>query len=184
MDYTKLYGDIFKGNEEYNIHIQDRDRYDYVINEIINNNYKKIIDISSGRGFFIKYLREKSELIDITSTDLSKFNDLDIKFIRLNLMNKSDYNNVVETYDFLSCLDVLEHVEETNIEDIFIFFKALSNNFCFSIANHPEVYDDIEYHLIQKDKFWWDDTLSKHFDIIESFICYDGLLYKYILKSK
>lgn len=184
MKYKEVYDNIFNTKMRYNVHIGDKDRYDFVIENIIQNNYKKIIDISSGRGYFIKYLKELKNDIDITSTDLKKFNNIDVKFIELNLCEKSDYQKIVEKYDHLSCMDVLEHVEEKHIEDILQFFSTLSNNFCFTIANHSDVQNGVELHLIQKNMNWWNDVLNRNFIIIKSFSKYNNRLYCYVLRGK
>jgi len=185
MEYKKIYDEVFNNNKEYNYHVYDKDRYDFVINEIFKNNYNDVIDISSGRGFLIKYLMEKNQNINITSTDLSKFNDLDINFVQLNLTEKSDYDKITNKYDFLSCMDVLEHIELKYIHDIFYFFKSISNNFAITVANHSDIFSGHELHLIQEDKLWWDNVFSKYFIIVDSWSGgWKGLLYSYILKNK
>lgn len=184
MKYKKIYNEIFSNNIEYNNHIIDRDRYNFAINEVINKNYKKIIDISSGRGYYIKYLMEHDKTIDITSTDISKFNDIDIRFIELDLVNKEDYLKLNPQYDFLTCLDVLEHIEEEYIDQVLEFLSNIATNFCFSIANHSDIQKGVELHLIQKNKEWWDNKLNNYFTIYNSYSIYNNRLYCYILKSK
>lgn len=184
MKYEEIYENVFNNKPNYNVHISDKDRYDFVIEEVIFNKYKKIIDISSGRGYFIKYLSELKQDIDITSTDIKKFNNIDVKFIELNLTQKSDYLKFVEKYDHLSCMDVLEHIEEKYIDDILQFFCTLSNKFCFTIANHSDVQNGVELHLIQKDVEWWNNVLSKYFIIKKDFKKYNDRLYCYVLESK
>jgi hypothetical protein len=213
MNYLKTYTDIFKlknihlisqfkkynvskesidfftqiineNGDDYMYNDGGVDRYDFVVEEIVKNNYKKIIDISSGRGLLIEAIKNVNPNIDITSTDLSKFNEIDVKFIELDLTNKNDYHKVIEKYEFLSCLDVLEHIEEKYIEDILIFFKSLAENFIFTIANHSDIINGIELHLIQKDKIFWNILLTKHFEIVDTFSKYNNKLYCYILKNK
>lgn len=184
MNYIDIYKNLFIKKDNYNVHILDKERYDFVINEIINNDHKKIIDISSGRGFFIKYLLEKKSAVEITSTDLEKFHNYDVNFIKLDLSNKSDFLNITEKYDLLSCMDVLEHIEEKYIEDILLFFTGLSNNFCFTIANHSDIHNGVELHVTRKNKDWWDKKLNNYFTIKNSFVKYDNRLYCYVLEKK
>jgi hypothetical protein len=183
VDYVNVYKNIFSQNNIYNEHINDRERYDFVIDEIKKNNYNKVIDISSGRGNMIKCIKDIFPDINITSTDLLKFNDIKVDFIQLDLTSENDRNSVRDKYDFLSCLDVLEHIEENEINNILRFFKSISKNFCFSIANHSDVQNGVEVHLIQKDKIFWDKILSEHLCIVESFIKYENKLYCYVLKT-
>ena len=181
MSYLETYQNLFISEEHYNDHVVDKGRYDYVLNHISKNNYQNMIDISSGRGCLIKYIKKENINIDITSTDLFKFNNIkDIKFIQLDLTNTNDYTNITQEYDLLTCLDVLEHVEEEFIDQIFELFTRLSDNFCFSIANHSDIHNDVELHLIQKEKDWWTDKILKYFKIIETFNYYPNL-YNYIL---
>ena len=49
MDYLNTYRPLFQ-TDNYNVHIYDKSRYDYVIDTILKNGYKTIIDISAGRG--------------------------------------------------------------------------------------------------------------------------------------
>ena len=181
---SSIYKRIFMKHKEYNVHDIDKDRYDFVIDGIIDNDYNKIIDISSGRGSLIKHLRNKKQDIHITSTDIHKFNNLDVEFIQLDLTKKDDLNKITETYDMLSCLDVLEHIEEKHINDVLLAFKKISNHFCFTVANHSEIIDRFELHLIQKNKDWWDEIFENHFTIINSFVKYDDRSFCYTLKNK
>jgi len=184
MDYSGIYKKLFNVKDNYNVHVSDKERYDFVIEEINKNNFKNIIDISSGRGYFIKYLKEKSQNVEITSTDLEKFNDYDVKFIKLDLSDKSDYDKFTEKYELLSCMDVLEHIEEKHIDDILLFFCGLSDKFCFTIANHSDVHNGVELHVTRQNKDWWDKKLSNYFTIKNSFVKYDNRLYCYILDKK
>jgi 2-polyprenyl-3-methyl-5-hydroxy-6-metoxy-1,4-benzoquinol methylase len=179
MDYEKIYTGIFQTQEYNNFH---RGAFDFVLEEINKHHYKKIIDISSGRGLLLKIIQEQHPEIDLTSTDLVQFNDLDVQFISLNLTNQTDYNKITEQYELLTCLDVLEHLEESSIEGVMQFFKKIAKNFCFTIANHSDVFNGTELHLIQKEKQWWDKILSKHFEIDSSLDRTD--LYSYILRRR
>jgi len=184
MEYKKTYKNLFDRDSRYNVHVEDKHRYDFVLNEIMSKGYNNMIDISSGRGFLLKYVREiKSEMV-ITSTDLMKFNDLDVNFIELDLTKVEQYERVNGTYQMLSCLDVLEHVEEKYVDDILSFFASKADSFCFSIANHPDIINGIELHLIQKDMGWWNDKLNKYFTITNSFSVYGDRLFCYVLSRK
>jgi hypothetical protein len=184
MDYLKIYEGIFNEYENYDNHIGYIDRYNYIIKEISKYSYKKIIDISSGRGVLIKLLQNKFSDIKICTTDIKKFNDIDVDFIKLDLTNKIEYNNIIDKYDLLLCLDVLEHIEEEYIDDVLNFLSSISENFCFSIANHSDIKNNYELHLIQKNKKWWNTKLKKYYKIIKTFNKYDNKLYCYILTKK
>lgn len=184
MDYLKIYEEVFKNYDDYDMHIGYYDRYNYILKELNIKKYQKIIDISSGKGILIKILQEKFPSIDICCTDIKKFNDINVNFIKLDLTNKNDYNNITDKYDLLLCLDVLEHIEEKYIDDILEFLLSLSTTFCFSIANHSDIKNNYELHLIQKNKKWWNKKLKKYYKIIKTFNKYDNKLYCYILTKK
>lgn len=184
IDYNAIYNNVFSTKQGYNVHIKDKDRYDFVINEVTNNGYHKIIDISSGRGYLLKYLKESIKDIDITSTDLEKFNDYDVSFVKMDLSKEDEYNNIQDTYDFLSCLDVLEHLDIKHTNGILSFFSKLSDNVCLTVANHSDMPSGIQLHLVQENKTWWDNIISIYFTIDSSFSNRNGDLYSYVLKSK
>ncbi len=115
---------------------------------------------------------------------MEKFHNYDVNFIKLDLSNSSDYDKFTETYDLLSCMDVLEHIEEKHINDILSFFCKLSQKFCFTIANHSDIHNGIELHVTRKNKEWWDKKLNNYFNIKNSFVKYDNRLYCYTLEKK
>lgn len=184
MDYLKIYEEVFNNYDEYDMHIGYHDRYDYILKELNTKKYQTIIDISSGKGILIKIIQEKFSNIDICSTDIKKFNDINVKFIKLDLTNKDDFNNIPDKYDLLLCLDVLEHIEEEYIDNILEFLSSLSATFCFSIANHSDIKNEYELHLIQKNKRWWNKKLKIYYNILKTFNMYNNKLYCYVLTKK
>jgi 2-polyprenyl-3-methyl-5-hydroxy-6-metoxy-1,4-benzoquinol methylase len=178
-EYIKL----FENNIEYNNHLNDLYRYDFVINEIKKNGYKSIIDISSGRGFLLDRIKNNFNDVKITSTDIKKFNNIDVEFVELDLLNIPTSIRL-EKYDLLSCLDVLEHFHESDIDSILRFISKLSNNFCLSIANHSDNINGCELHLTQRNKDWWLSKIYGYFNVIDSFNMFNDRLYCFVLKKK
>lgn len=184
MDYVEIYESVFNNYDDYDKHIEYYDRYNYILEELNTNKYQKIIDISSGKGILIKIIQEKFSNIDICSTDIKKFNDINVNFIILDLTNKDDYNNITDKYNLLLCLDVLEHIEEKYIDDVLEFLSSLSTTFCFSIANHSDIKNEHELHLIQENKKWWNKKLKKYYKIKKTFNLYNNKLYCYVLTKR
>lgn len=184
MEYKKTYDNIFGDVANYNVHVEDKSRYDFIINEIIANDYETMIDISSGRGYLLKYVNEIKPQIELTSTDLKKYNDFDVDFIELDLTKTNEYERVNGVYEFLSCLDVLEHIEEKYINNVLKFLSTKATNFCFSIANHSDIIKGVELHLIQKNMMWWNENLNQYFTISNAFTMYNDTLFCYTLKTK
>jgi len=47
----------------------------------------------------------------------------------------------------------------------------------FTIANHSDIINGVELHLIQKDEKFWTEILSQHFKIKNLEIAYNNRLY-------
>ncbi|NBR60034.1 MAG: class I SAM-dependent methyltransferase [Actinobacteria bacterium] len=185
MDYKKIYENTFN-LDWYSVehHIQ----YDYIINAVKNLNLdnNNIIDIGSGRGHLLKQLLENNiHNLEITSVDLKKFhNHNNIKFIECDLSKSSDRNKLLENeYDILICSDVFEHLDKSFIEDVIIMCSKLSKTCIFSIANHSDIINGVELHTIQEKDSWWENIITKYFQINKKDIYYNGILYMYICTS-
>lgn len=182
MDYTSVYKNMFK-QASYNN--QDSVSYSKAI-EFINKipNVKSVLNIGSGKGNLEKVLLKRNNL-KIISCDLDNFleNVIPHQFIRIDLSNYETLESLPKV-DALTCLDVLEHIEEKHLDYIFSKLSSLSNNLFFTIANHSDVINGIELHLIQKPKNYWDIILQKYFDIKQFEEYYNGRLLSYELKTK
>ena len=185
MEYRKVYDEIFK-KESYNVHDSDIDRYHFVIDEVINNNFKTIIDISSGKGNLIKLLLNLNQDLKITSTDINKYHSFDVEFFEIDLSNNIANNENLKNkkYDILTCLDVLEHLEEKYIDGILKSFSLLSNRVLLNIANHSDIQNGVELHLTQKNFEWWNSKIENYFNIESIEVKYNNRLYVYNLKTK
>jgi hypothetical protein len=142
-----------------------------------------VIDIGSGRGNVINILQDLDSEIEITSTDLIKFHNFECRFHELNLCDPATYIKG-RKFELLVCLDVLEHIQKEWIEDVFNFFSTISTNLILTIANHSDIKDGVELHLIQEDMGYWKPMLEKFFQIEYFDTKYDGRLYLLILKNK
>lgn len=184
MVSVETYNKVFL-NKNYNNHENDLIRYEFVLNEIKKNGYRNIINISSGRGYLIKEIINNMTNVDILSTDINKYHNIDVKFKNLNLCNKETFKQLSNmNFDVLSCLDVLEHIDYVYIDEILLFFSTLSNNICLSIANHSDIQEGVELHLIQETHYWWTEKLTKYFNVLNFNSMYDNRLYCYVLKVK
>ncbi len=184
MNFHEIYEKSFE-NQNYNFHPENEFRYSYVKNYVESNKVKKIIDIGSGRGTLIEVLKKIDTNIEIFSSDLKKFHNWEVPFFEINLCNKETFKEFEDnSFELLVCLDVLEHIKKECIDDIFSFFQKISKNLIFSIANHSDVQNGVELHLIQEDMSFWSPIILKYFEIIHSETQYGGKLYLLTLKSK
>jgi cyclopropane fatty-acyl-phospholipid synthase-like methyltransferase len=165
-------------------------RYQITNDVVKKNNVKNIIDIGSGRGVLLDFLIEENPEIKILSTDLENFHNLNFDFRKIDLSDNKTFFEVNEKYELLSCLDVLEHLEENLLDDVFSWFSKISENQVLTIANHSEILNGKEIHLIQENLDYWEPIVLNHLEIIskETKVFYHmgrpHYLYILITKSK
>lgn len=181
INYLKLYTDTFI-HAEYNS--SDSLSYSFLSSSVkhlkdTDNEVKSILDIGSGRGNVITTLLEHFPMNIITSADLKKFHDYTCNFIELDL--SKDFN--LAKYDLITCLDVMEHLEENLVDRVFKSISEASKFQVFSIANHKDAPYEIDLHLTIQDCDWWTNKLEKYFEIIDVKSIYD-CLYGFVSKTK
>jgi len=175
MKYLENYRYLFKTHPNYNkgdLSIN----YSYPLEYIRTNqsHLKTHIDISSGRGGILNFMKEFPDIVS-TSTDIEKFNTLDIDFIPIDLtQNISDLKT--RHWDVLTCLDVLEHIEESYIDSILQTFSEISDICLIAIANHEEVIDGIRLHITNYDQIYWMDKLKQYFTVLKTEMLHNGRL--------
>lgn len=103
--------------------------------------------------------------------------DLTVKEDRENILTK------YPTFDFLTCLDVLEHIEELYVEDIMQFFSKVAKKSLVIVANHSDIQNGTELHLIQKPLFWWESLFIKYFKIIEKKSIHNDRAYVFVMNQ-
>jgi hypothetical protein len=162
---NETYKDLFK-DPSYNLHSDEEKRFQFVLNYIKQNEINSIIDIGSGRGNLLRQLKIEKPDLQILSVDLEKFHELDVPFVRMNIENINDRKAILNlNFDLLTCLDVLEHIEYESVNDVFEFFSKISKHQIFSIANHPDIQNGLDIHLIQEDAFFWTKRILKYLNI-------------------
>jgi hypothetical protein len=73
--------------------------------------------------------------------------------------------------DLVCCIDVLEHIEPTRLENVLVELSSITKNYgFFSIHMGPAAKilpDGRNAHLIQKPSGWWLLQLCKYFDVVQ-----------------
>jgi len=180
MNYLNVYDNAFSV-QEYNIPQRrtDEPRYNFV-NDFVKknkNDVKNIIDIGSGRGILLELLLNTHNDINIISCDINKYHNVqNVEFHKIDLSNKDTYLNICRQ-DLLTCLDVMEHLDKSFIEDVFLYFSQISKKSIISIANHSDILNNVELHTIQEDDSYWTPIIKKYFKI-------ESITEEYIVKSK
>lgn len=185
MNYKDIYKNIFK-KEYYNDDTSESYllAFDFLKK---NKNITKICDIGSGRGNLIKKIINYENNYNINCYDLENFLDtILLNYVDFYEINISiiDELKIIKQCDLLFCLDVLEHIEEEYIDNILEIFSKKSQKVFLSIANHSDIIDDRELHLIQKNNIFWDEKILKFFNIINYEEKYGGRLMAYSLEGK
>jgi len=184
MDYKKIYESSFN-QTGYNLHPDNEFRFQFVNDYIKTNEINSIIDIGSGRGNILKIIKETYPNVEVTSTDIKKFHNIDVPFFELNLCDTETYDFLNERkFDLLSCLDVMEHIEKKCVDDVLKFFSNISKKVLLTIANHSDVQNGIELHVIQEGMNFWGPVIEKYFFIDDVEVQYNGRLYLLKLTSK
>ncbi len=130
---------------------------------------KSIIDIGSGRGPVLIELLNHFQRSQILSCDLKKFHDIEVPFLKLDLTEFKDREAILRVFpqfDFLTCFDVLEHIERQELHAILRFFKELSKKHLIIVANHSDNWGQ-ELHLIQEPMDWWEESFGEYFKILD-----------------
>jgi 2-polyprenyl-3-methyl-5-hydroxy-6-metoxy-1,4-benzoquinol methylase len=186
MEYDKIYQNVFKNNKNYNSdHSISYQKGMFFLQSIMaETKINSITDIGSGKGNLIRKITELYSN-KIFSYDLECFYDAkafnDVEFKKLNLATSEIEN--IEKVDFLFCLDVLEHLEEKHIDNILFNFSKKAKHLFLTIANHSDIIDGIELHLIQKPNYFWNEKINKYFKILNYESAYDDRLMCYSLET-
>lgn len=119
-----------------------------------NNKINSILDYGCGKGHFVEYIQQKHPDINISGFDVA---------------NEQYLTKPTNTFDLIVCLDVLEHVEFGNLQNVLADIKVLTGKlFICSIANYPaakKLPDGRNAHVTQLGFAQWMMHLSLYFRV-------------------
>jgi 2-polyprenyl-3-methyl-5-hydroxy-6-metoxy-1,4-benzoquinol methylase len=128
------------------------------------NKYKKwlvnpICDLGCGRGDTVEYLRKQNYIID--GFDFVK---LDNNMLIADITKPMD----LRMYETVICFDVLEHLTDKEIEELFKNIKQCMY-VIFSVSNTDSIdWGTKDLHINKKFLKEWDKVIKKDFKIIET----------------
>ena len=133
-----------------------------IIKKIITyENINSMIDYGCGKGNFY---RNAFNLEDKLIPPLRKFWDIDIKLYDPCYEKYSKFTKD-ETFDLTICIDVLEHVPETDIEWILERFSKISKKFIFiNVACYEAIAllpNGKNAHINIQKPNWWSNKIEK-----------------------
>jgi SAM-dependent methyltransferase len=153
MSTTSLYNKIYK-NPAYND--KDNTKIQIVHDWLDEGNYETILDIGCGRGHYIKAL--PFNIIGVEPSTILFKTDL-TKITAIN----SDIMSYKGNADALYCMDVLEHIAYQDIDDHLEKLLNMAPSALYGIANHSDIQEGVELHLIQEGAGWWLNKLGQYY---------------------
>ena len=159
-------------------------QYTFVKNECVKRKPSSILDIGSGRGNFLREVHQVLPETKIHSCDLDNYHNLDFvdSFQTINLCEEKDV--IKGKYDMVTCLDCLEHLTYDAINGVIEKIANVTiHNAIFTIANHSDIINGVELHLIREGTVYWNNLLSKYFNIDYEEVLLNGRLMYYILSK-
>ncbi len=154
-----IYDEIFASDPNYNAVIDYK--LDVVLGWVKKNNFRHLLDVGCGRGHYLKLLSEKG--IKVTGLEPSKFIADTLKDYEVVNDDILGLGKKGKEWEALICMDALEHIEPTEIEETIKALASLSPRALLGIANHSDKWRGTELHLIREDPWWWVSLLSKHY---------------------
>lgn len=122
--------------------------YKHEINKIINEkNIKSILDYGCGKAIFQKYLFKN---LNVTNYDpaVKKFS-----------------NRPQGKFNLVICIDVMEHVEESKIEEVLEDVFNFGEYIFLTITCYPALQvlpNGKNAHYTVKEPIWWEEKLKKY----------------------
>ena len=157
--YKRIYDDAYTAIDNYNYHNVVKDIYVDVYAAYVNG---KILDAGCGEGIHLKRMISSGHDafgIELSTVCCDKYLQ-DIPHKNIDILS---YAREGHSFDGLICMDVLEHIPPENINETLMALSKLSNSAFLGIANHSDIINGVELHLIREDKNWWNKILHKYY---------------------
>ncbi len=149
------------------------------------SNAKTVFDAGVGRGGFYNIIKKEYSTcgIEASKVAVDKFHseDKNVKNIFIQQI-KSNYNP--DSFDVVTCLDVLEHIPESELEIVFSNLLFIGKKyFIFSVANHSDIWNGQELHITQLEYDIWESMFEKHFKVIAGLEIHNGRAKIFLLEK-
>jgi cyclopropane fatty-acyl-phospholipid synthase-like methyltransferase len=171
-DEKSIYNNVYSSVETYATPHQPK--IDYIHNWVQTNRnkpYDKVIDLGCGRGEYIRYVQNNSDVkcmgLEMSDIACKKFlGDInhecnDIK----TFVNNSDNT---DKFDLVYSTDVFEHLPPKDIDEILQKVKTIGKKFLFLIASGSDKKNGVELHISNHPFEWWDAKLKEYYNVTKS----------------
>lgn len=154
-----IYDTIFATDENYGEPVEYKLKI--ILEWAKKNRFKSILDVGCGAGHYLKLLSKNK--IKVKGLEPSKYvvktlESYDV--INDDILGQAKKG---KKWEALICMDVLEHIKLSEINDNVKALASLSDRALIGIANHSDKWRGIQLHLIQQDSSWWKSLLSKYY---------------------
>ncbi len=166
MDYKTIYQNAF-GVSSYNDD-PGADKYTFVLDTLHNylpDTKGRGLDVGSGKGYMLSALHNKFPDLDLFALDVDNFLNRGLDYVQLFECDiTKDWPNIGQ-FDFVTCLDVLEHIEKDKLEYIVEQIHNISDIAYITVGNHNDIINGVELHITREKLPYWTDLLEKYFTI-------------------
>ena len=147
-----VYNDIYATIKNYNFVEPTKNAIVDSFVQLING---KILDAGCGEGVHLKRILSygyDAFGVELSSTCCERFLK-DIPHDNNDIINFSRSTTI--KFNGILCMDVLEHIPYEDIDETIDSLKNISNIAMYGIANHSDILNGVELHIIQQDYNWW-----------------------------
>lgn len=168
MSLEDIYNRVYKKVKWYDEAYEEKLK---AVEEHLPNTDKsiRILDIGCGKGHYIRRLISLGYK-NITGVEFSSY-CCETWLDELNVINANwlELGPTLEdnSFDLAVCMDVLEHIEPSNIQKFVSNIERTCNEAILGIANHSDIMEGEELHLIQQGVPWWTELLKKYYSNVD-----------------
>lgn len=162
-DYLTIYDRIYAHDDAYGEPAASRwDLKDAHVKRFFSGVRGRVVDVGCGRGHYVRMLRAAgidAAGIEISPSCCEKY----LQDVPHHCCGPAEHVAEGNRYDALLCTDVVEHIHPDGLHDFLSSVSALSDRALFGVANHSDIHEGIELHLIQQGPGWWQRRLLDHY---------------------
>ena len=147
----------------------------HAIESLKKANVKSILDYGTGKGALVHSLRNSlpaGYIVDGYDPSVKEWE-----------------KKPEQKYDIITCVDVLEHLEVANIDEILVSIKNVTQHFCFLLIDLQPAVQKLSNgrnaHTLLAPHDWWSSKIASHFYTTINFPVLNkgGFIQKYIVTA-